>query len=131
MQRQNSSNPYHECRKHCFKVIDEDKKLAIAPLVQTEVPNDEKSNPDDHPSGNDIGNNALEDQPGVDFTKLSGKQKKLFELRLNVQSKCHGGRKEKNGRSTVHKSREEFLNISGFRKGRKRLENLLMQMVWI
>lgn len=85
----NASNPYHECSEYCFKVIAEAKKLAsknepVAPPVQTEVPNDEKSNPDDHPSDDDIDNNAPEDQPEVDFSKLTGKQKKLFELRLKM-----------------------------------------------
>ncbi|KAI3765703.1 hypothetical protein L2E82_15745 [Cichorium intybus] len=81
----NASNPYHECSEYCFKVIAEAKKLAsknepVAPPVQTEVPNDEKSNPSD----DDIDNNAPEDQPEVDFSKLTGKQKKLFELRLKM-----------------------------------------------
>lgn len=85
----NASNPYHECSEYCFKVIAEAKKLAsknepVVPPVQTEVPNDEKSNPDDHPSDDDIDNNAPEDQPEVDFSKLTGKQKKLFELRLKM-----------------------------------------------
>ncbi|KAK1419346.1 hypothetical protein QVD17_28512 [Tagetes erecta] len=97
----NSSNPYHECSEYCFKFIADAKKLATkdesvglkaesrssqptsnATSVQTELPDDEKSEPDDHPSGDD--NNAPEDQPQVDLTKLTGKQKKLFEIRLKM-----------------------------------------------
>ncbi|KVI02826.1 mRNA splicing factor SYF2 [Cynara cardunculus var. scolymus] len=97
----NSSNPYHECSEYCFKVIAEAMKLAsknepaglqastrsfqqtsAATSVQTEHPDDEQSDHDDHPSGDD--NNASEDQPVVDFTKLTGKQKKLFEIRLKM-----------------------------------------------
>ncbi|KAI7732090.1 hypothetical protein M8C21_029567 [Ambrosia artemisiifolia] len=97
----NSSNPYHECSEFCFKFIAEAKKLAannqpaglkaetrssqptsVATPVQAELPDNEKSEPDDHPSGED--NNAPDDQPQVDFTKLTGKQKKLFEIRLKM-----------------------------------------------
>lgn len=97
----NASNPYHECSEFCFKIIAEAKKLAtqnepaglradsrsfqptsVVTPVQTELPDNEQSDPDDHPSGDD--NNPLEDEPEVDFTKLTGKQKKLFELRLKM-----------------------------------------------
>ncbi|MFS7978357.1 putative mRNA splicing factor SYF2 [Helianthus anomalus] len=97
----NSSNPYHECSEFCFKFIAEAKKLAaknepaglkaetrssqptsITTSVQTELPGNEKSEADDLPSGDD--NTTTEDQPQVDFTKLIGKQKKLFELRLKM-----------------------------------------------
>ncbi|KAD6795612.1 hypothetical protein R6Q59_020494 [Mikania micrantha] len=96
----NSSNPYHECSEYCFKIIAEAKKLAtknetaglkaetrssqpatIATPVQTELPDNEKSEPDDHPSADD---NAPDDQPQVDPSTLTGKQKKLFELRLKM-----------------------------------------------
>nr|XP_043626232.1 pre-mRNA-splicing factor syf2 [Erigeron canadensis]XP_043626233.1 pre-mRNA-splicing factor syf2 [Erigeron canadensis]XP_043626234.1 pre-mRNA-splicing factor syf2 [Erigeron canadensis] len=95
----NSSNPYHECSEYCFKIIAEAKKLAsqnqpaglradasfqptsAVTTAQTELPEAE-INPDDPPSGDD--ENAQEDQPEVDFTKLTGKQKKLFELRLKM-----------------------------------------------
>lgn len=97
----NSSNPYHECSEYCFKVIAEAMKLAsknepaglqastrsfqqtsAASSVQTEHPDEEQSDHDDHSSGDD--KNAAEDQPVVDFTKLTGKQKKLFEIRLKM-----------------------------------------------
>ncbi|MFS7978360.1 putative mRNA splicing factor SYF2 [Helianthus anomalus] len=97
----NSLNPYHECSEFCFKFIAEAKKLAaknepaglkaetrssqptsITTSVQTELPENEKSEADDLPSGDD--NTTTEDQPQVDFTKLTGKQKKLFELRLKM-----------------------------------------------
>ncbi|GJU29445.1 pre-mRNA-splicing factor SYF2 [Tanacetum coccineum] len=50
--------------------------------VQTQLPDNERSDPDDHPSDDD--NNAVEDEPEVDVSKLTGKQKKLFELRLKM-----------------------------------------------
>ncbi|KAJ9564373.1 hypothetical protein OSB04_000339 [Centaurea solstitialis] len=97
----NSSNPYHECSEYCFKVIAEAMKLAsknepaglqastrssqqtsAATSVQTEHPDEEQSDHDDHPSDDD--KDAAEDQPVVDFTKLTGKQKKLFEIRLKM-----------------------------------------------
>ncbi|KAL7603317.1 uncharacterized protein LOC111899633 [Lactuca sativa] len=89
----NSSNPYHECSEFCYKVIAEAKKLASISepaglqaaqptSVQTKVPDNDQSDPDDNPSDDD--NNAPDDQPQVDFTKLTGKQKKLFELRLKM-----------------------------------------------
>lgn len=53
--------------------------------VQTKVPDNDQSDPDDNPSDDD--NNAPDDQPQVDFTKLTGKQKKLFELRLKMVCK--------------------------------------------
>ncbi|KAI3815564.1 hypothetical protein L1987_15235 [Smallanthus sonchifolius] len=96
----NSSNPYHECSEYCFKVIAEAKKLAtknepavldadtgsiqptsVAKSVQTELTDIEKSDPGDHPSG-DFNNASA--QAEVDFTKLTWKQKKLFELRLKM-----------------------------------------------
>ncbi|KAL4585051.1 hypothetical protein LXL04_009664 [Taraxacum kok-saghyz] len=89
----NSSNPYHECSQYCFQVITEAKKLASinepaslqATPVQTETPDNEKINPDNHPSDDDNDNNAPEEeQPEVDFTKLTGKQKKLFEIRMKM-----------------------------------------------
>ncbi|CAH1423415.1 unnamed protein product [Lactuca virosa] len=89
----NSSNPYHECSEFCYKVIAEAKKLASISepaglqaaqptSVQTKVLDNDQSDPDDNPSDDD--NNAPDDQPQVDFTKLTGKQKKLFELRLKM-----------------------------------------------
>ncbi|GKB62221.1 pre-mRNA-splicing factor SYF2 [Tanacetum coccineum] len=55
---------------------------SVAAPVQTELPNNERSDPDDHPSDDD--NNAIEDEPEVDVSKLTGKQKKLFEPRLKM-----------------------------------------------
>ncbi|PWA42171.1 GCIP-interacting family protein [Artemisia annua] len=90
----NSRNPYHECSQFCFNIIAEAKKLAVlnqpvqpasvAAPVQTELPDNERSDPDDRPSDDD--NNTVEDEPEpeVDVSKLTGKQKKLFELRLKM-----------------------------------------------
>ncbi|GKC65477.1 hypothetical protein Tco_1098075 [Tanacetum coccineum] len=55
---------------------------SFAAPVQTELPDNERSDPDDHPSDDD--NNAIEDEPEVDVSKLTGKQKKFFELRLKM-----------------------------------------------
>lgn len=57
-------------------------QTSAASSVQTEHPDEEQSDHNDHSSGDD--KNAAEDQPVVDFTKLTGKQKKLFEIRLKM-----------------------------------------------
>ncbi|KAI3665584.1 hypothetical protein L6452_44211 [Arctium lappa] len=57
-------------------------QTSAASSVQTEHPDEEQSDHDDHSSGDD--KNAAEDEPVVDFTKLTGKQKKLFEIRLKM-----------------------------------------------
>lgn len=51
---------------------------------QDEAP-DEDTN-DLHDDTNVDGNEAVEDKVEVDFTKMTGKQKKLFELRLKMVS---------------------------------------------
>ncbi|XP_076958553.1 uncharacterized protein LOC143634318 isoform X1 [Bidens hawaiensis] len=98
----NASNPYHECSEFCFKFIAEAKKLAakderaglkadtrssqptsVTTSVQPELPDNERSEPDDHPNEDDD-NNAPNDEPQVDPATLTGKQKKLFELRLRM-----------------------------------------------
>lgn len=80
----NSGNPYHECSEFCFNIIAEANKLAqpVAAPVQTELPDNERSDPDDLPSDDE--NNTVEGEPEVDVSKLTGKQKKLFELRLKM-----------------------------------------------
>ncbi|GJV21187.1 protein MOR1 [Tanacetum coccineum] len=62
--------------------LDRIQPTSFAAPVQTELPDNERSDPDDHPRDDD--NNAVEDEPEVDVSKLTGKQKKLFELRLKM-----------------------------------------------
>lgn len=93
----NASNPYHVCSEYCFKIIAEAKKrMSISETVsveatigvppnaafQDEAPDDDTN--DLHDDTNVDGNEAVEDKVEVDFTKMTGKQKKLFELRLKM-----------------------------------------------
>lgn len=97
----NASNPYHECSEYCFKIIAEAKKRlgktepdtsagsmqatagqSLAASGQGESPDDDTN--DLHHDANTDSDNAVEDKVEVDFTKLTGKQKKLFELRLKM-----------------------------------------------
>ncbi|XP_057966455.1 uncharacterized protein LOC131156633 [Malania oleifera] len=94
----NASNPYHECVEYCFRKIAEAKARANAnePEVQASAgsgqPNlDPDENAVPHDEGQDIEEPAddnrdhlVEENAEVDFTKLTGKQKKLFELRLKM-----------------------------------------------
>lgn len=96
----NASNPYHECSEYCFLIIAEDKKRmskdepevmrtidgvqfnSAAVSYQAEDLHDERHELDEHPH---VGNSDdVKDNMEVDFTKLTGKQKKLFELRLKM-----------------------------------------------
>lgn len=52
---------------------------------QDEAPDDDTNDLQD--DTNVDGNEAVEDKVEVDFTKMTGKQKKLFELRLKMVSK--------------------------------------------
>ncbi|XP_052193686.1 uncharacterized protein LOC127802064 [Diospyros lotus] len=97
----NSSNPYHECSDYCFKIIAEAKMQmnkseqgegqASGSKVQSrsvavpelhEVPHDEIDDLEDHPNADS--DTLPEENVQVDFTKLTGRQKKLFELRLKM-----------------------------------------------
>ncbi|PSS12114.1 Pre-mRNA-splicing factor syf2 like [Actinidia chinensis var. chinensis] len=97
----NASNPYHECNDYCFRIIAEAKARtdkneteviqAIAGNLQPRsvaVPDQVKNMHDeiddlgDHPNGDS--DNLDEENVEVDFTKLTGRQKKLFELRLKM-----------------------------------------------
>ncbi|XP_043689935.1 pre-mRNA-splicing factor syf2 [Telopea speciosissima] len=95
----NASNPYHECVEYCFRRIAEAKdrirkeesdvkqatgggpSYSDAP-EQGEDLHEERLNPDEHAEAdNDI---PAEENVEVDYTKLTGRQKKLFELRLKM-----------------------------------------------
>ncbi|KAL9274373.1 Pre-mRNA-splicing factor syf2-like protein [Drosera capensis] len=82
----NASNPYHECVDYCFRKIAEANARAAReqPVIpaQEEITHEE-SPPDDEPASSE------DDQPPEnyvqgDVTQLTGKQKKLFELRLKM-----------------------------------------------
>ncbi|KAF7142691.1 hypothetical protein RHSIM_Rhsim05G0054500 [Rhododendron simsii] len=96
----NASNPYHECNDYCFKVIAEAKarndakeqgNMEMNDSVQVsratfsdqaEDLHDEIDDLEDHPNGDS--DNVVEKNAEVDFSKLSGRQKKLFELKLKL-----------------------------------------------
>lgn len=96
----NASNPYHECVDYCFRKIAEAKVRMVEDERETVQASGSsgKSNTlasdvaedlhDENPkleAGSDSDNDkpAEEDVEG-DFTKLTGRQKKLFELRLKM-----------------------------------------------
>ncbi|KAK8613722.1 hypothetical protein V6N13_101479 [Hibiscus sabdariffa] len=94
----NASNPYHECVEYCFRKIveakakkDQEKTEAVLSErgqsarcaayqeqdVQCGAPEPEENSDDDN-------NNQAEENIEVDVTNLTGRQKKLFELRLKM-----------------------------------------------
>ncbi|KAL6531904.1 hypothetical protein OROMI_028267 [Orobanche minor] len=96
----NASNAYHECSEFCFKIIAEAKKTIvkydagsqavddnvrpdkIAAPNQRESANFESSGCEDH---SDKGNGSEgEDDAAKSIANLTGRQKKLFELRLKM-----------------------------------------------
>lgn len=96
----NASNPYHECVDYCFRKIAEakvrmveDEREAVQASGSSGQSNTLASDVaedlhDENPkleAGSDSDNDkpAEEDVEG-DFTKLTGRQKKLFELRLKM-----------------------------------------------
>lgn len=98
----NASNPFHECSDYCFRVIAEAKirsqqesevgqasggsdfKQAI-PDVDEEL-HDDRANPEKN-SDSDPEQPAVQgsEELEVDYTKLSGRQKKWMELRAKMQ----------------------------------------------
>ncbi|XP_042488811.1 pre-mRNA-splicing factor syf2-like [Macadamia integrifolia] len=95
----NASNPFHECVEYCFRRIAEakdrigkeesDVKKATGGVPshsdapeQGEDPHEEGPNPDEHAEADD--DHPAEESVEVDYTKLTGRQKKLFELRLKM-----------------------------------------------
>ncbi|CAA0828683.1 GCIP-interacting family protein [Striga hermonthica] len=97
----NASNPYHECSDYCFKIIAEAKKtvdkqgavgvLAVDDNLRLDkitAPDQVKavnviSNDGEDCSGKEIGSEG-EDDPAKSMPNLTGRQKKLFELRLKM-----------------------------------------------
>ncbi|XP_057495533.1 uncharacterized protein LOC130780546 [Actinidia eriantha] len=97
----NASNPYHECSDYCFRIIAEAKAhtdkneteaiqaiagnlqpCSVAVPDQVKNMHDEIDDLEDHP--NEDSDNLDEENVEVDLTKLTGRQKKLFELRLKM-----------------------------------------------
>lgn len=100
----NASNPYHECVEYCFRKIAEakaqmDKKESEVMEAgsgsggsndqyisgvpdQDKNPHDEGTDPEEQ--SDDDNDQPVEEIEEVDFTQLTGRQKKLFELRLKM-----------------------------------------------
>ncbi|XP_051141510.1 uncharacterized protein LOC127258626 [Andrographis paniculata] len=96
----NASNPFHECSEYCFKIIAETKKTinksgtelnasdVVAHQNMVASPN-HHNNEDD---GTEISNEHSDNEDGMDGDaaaaenshNLTGRQKKLFELRLKM-----------------------------------------------
>ncbi|XP_073023891.1 uncharacterized protein [Primulina eburnea] len=97
----NASNPYHECSDFCFKIIAEAKKKMISgdagllavddhirPYVdsnqnQAVVSGDERDVGEDHSDG-EAGGDDEDDAANGLAANLTGRQKRLFELRLKM-----------------------------------------------
>ncbi|KAK6143360.1 hypothetical protein DH2020_023708 [Rehmannia glutinosa] len=96
----NAANPYHECSEYCFNIIAEAKKKMnkfdaglqavednvqpdmIAPSNQRESTNVE-SNGGEYHSDEEAGSDG-EDDAARNIANLTGRQKRLFELRLKM-----------------------------------------------
>ncbi|CAI9764326.1 unnamed protein product [Fraxinus pennsylvanica] len=94
----NASNPYHECSEYCFKIIAETKKKMNKNDTGMQVVSDsgeanavaildlEENHERDGKGGDcevEAGTDG-EDNTGKDFKNLTGRQKRLFELRLKM-----------------------------------------------
>ncbi|KAL3637350.1 hypothetical protein CASFOL_019649 [Castilleja foliolosa] len=95
----NATNPYHECSEYCFTIIAETKKsksksgtldvddnvetVKIAAHDQREGTNVESTG-GDNLSDEEIGNGSEENDYAANIANLTGKQRKLFELRLKM-----------------------------------------------
>ncbi|OWM80433.1 pre-mRNA-splicing factor syf2 [Punica granatum] len=93
----NASNPYHECSEYCFQIIAQAKGLSEEKELEREQVNAcsnpsatntvddqhyEREDAEEHSDGDN--EPPIEDNLGVDITKLTGRKKKLFELRLKM-----------------------------------------------
>lgn len=132
----NASNPYHECVEYCFFKIAEakernDKEQEVTckideynttsgpgvkrktdelsaediPIFQ-ELTNAQDDTVDDHEQKSEKIN---DNDPAVDYSKLTGRQKKLFDLRLKMNEARKANQKdiiaEKKRHETVHEPR--------------------------
>ncbi|XP_010276933.1 PREDICTED: pre-mRNA-splicing factor syf2-like [Nelumbo nucifera] len=99
----NASNPYHECVEYCFRKIAEAKewikkeesevRQAIGGGDAGGPSHSDAPDKDQDPHGkipnleehaDEDSDHSVEDNMEPDFTKLTGRQKKLFELRLKM-----------------------------------------------
>ncbi|CAA3030588.1 Hypothetical predicted protein [Olea europaea subsp. europaea] len=93
----NTSNPYHGCSEYCFKIIAESKKkmnndTGMRAIKDSDQANavailDQEEKHEIDGEGGDSGGEADtdgEDNTEKDFKNLTGKQKRLFELRLKM-----------------------------------------------
>lgn len=116
----NASNPYHECNDFCFKIIAEVKKKMVgadaglqadddhtrpymdAKQSKAVVSDDERDAGEDHSDG-ESGGNDDDDAANELAANLTGRQKKLFELRL----KLNEARKANQTAMVVEKKKSE------------------------
>ncbi|XP_077236338.1 uncharacterized protein LOC143877908 isoform X2 [Tasmannia lanceolata] len=90
----NASNPYHECVEFCFRKIAEAKQQierddsgdsggpSIDASDHSEDPHEQRPGIMQHDDGDD--DHLVEKNVEVDYTNLTGRQKKLFDLRLKM-----------------------------------------------
>uniref|UniRef100_A0A2P2LJW1 Pre-mRNA-splicing factor syf2 n=1 Tax=Rhizophora mucronata TaxID=61149 RepID=A0A2P2LJW1_RHIMU len=86
----NASNPYHECVEYCFRKIAE-AKAHIGNLQAQDgtsqyasTSHEAEERLDDGPNLEETSDDDVQENAEVDVTKLSGRQKRLFELRLKM-----------------------------------------------
>lgn len=120
----NASNPYHECVDYCFRKIAaakgrmvEDEREAVqasgssgqSHILASDVAEDLRDENPKLEAGSDSDNDKpAEENVEGDFTKLTGRQKKLFELRL----KMNEARKANQTAMVAEKKRMEPLQES-------------------
>ncbi|KAK9677532.1 hypothetical protein RND81_11G149700 [Saponaria officinalis] len=91
----NGSNPYHECVDYCFRKIAESKARFAKLNAEAEEASDSRTNHEAAPDETTVPHEGVrneehaDDQPPEvtreeDMANLTGRQKKLFELRLKM-----------------------------------------------
>ncbi|CAH9087343.1 unnamed protein product [Cuscuta epithymum] len=88
---QNASNPYHECSEYCFKIIAETKKRIKQTETGVTQPNDCSDaqallGDNSDRSQNDQDEKEDTASPIKDLSNLTGREKKLHELRLKMNA---------------------------------------------
>ncbi|KAA3465530.1 pre-mRNA-splicing factor syf2-like [Gossypium australe] len=115
----NVSNPYHECVEYCFRKIAEAKARKDKSVTETPQPEHgqpvtpaayqeqdvQPGIPEPDESPDDDSDRPVEENIEVDITNLTGRQKKLFELRL----KMNEARKANQTAMVAEKKRMEAL----------------------
>lgn len=122
----NASNPYHECTDYCFKIIAEAKDRMSKIDTGVLKPNDAGNHPnsispsdddkDLHDDVNDLsardGSTGAEENVTEDFTHLTGRQKRLFELRLKMNEARKANQTAMVAEKTKMEAPEESRGIS-------------------